>query len=254
MRTEEPPKSMDPKKNKTVLVLHTRLDEMLTEQAWERYFSQLPVETQAKVMRYRRWEDRQAAVFGRLLVAEGLKRFGFTANAVSRVWLDTYKRPVIDCGVDFNISHSGEYVVCALSEGARLGIDIEKRKPFCFMDLAECFSEREQEELIKSQNREAIFYDFWTMKESVLKADGRGLSVPMDQIIVKNGRVMLDGATWFVEKLDFGQDYTCHLATNTDSPSIEMQKVEFDGGAESLMIGRLPPREHINPGVRYDLT
>ncbi|MDR2383938.1 MAG: 4'-phosphopantetheinyl transferase superfamily protein [Prevotellaceae bacterium] len=29
------------------------------------------------------------------------------------------------------------------------------------------------------------FYDYWTIKESVIKAEGRGLSIPLKNIFVK---------------------------------------------------------------------
>jgi 4'-phosphopantetheinyl transferase len=141
-----------------------------------------------------------------------------------------------------------------VSEGVRVGIDIEKRKAFSFMDLADCFSAEEWEEMAKSENRKATFYDFWTMKESVLKADGRGLSMPMNRVRIKDGRARLDGTTWFLKELDFGPDYSCQLAINAEYSSLEMQKVGFDKEAEPLTIGRLLPEEHMNSGVQYDLT
>lgn len=250
--TEEKP--LTEKKGNTVHVLYTFFDQRLSQLAWERYLCKLPKETQTRILRYRRWEDRQAAVYGRLLLAEGLKRFGYTASATSGTRPDAHGRPILESGVDFNLSHSGRYVVCAMSERVRVGIDIEKRKEFCFTDLADCFSAEEWEEMAKSGNREAAFYDFWTMKESVLKGDGRGLSIPMGQVVIKDNLVRLDGTTWFLKELNFGPDYSCHLATNAECPSIEMQKVEFDEGFEFSVIGRLSPREHINIGVRYDLT
>jgi 4'-phosphopantetheinyl transferase len=126
-----------------------------------------------------------------------------------------------------------------VSEKARVGIDIEKRKIFCFSDLADCLSVGEQKKLVESGNRKATFYDFWTMKESVLKADGRGLSVPMGQVVINDGCVTLDGATWFLTELDFGPDYSCHLATSVEFSAIEMKKVEFNQASESCLAGRL---------------
>jgi 4'-phosphopantetheinyl transferase len=227
MRPVEAKESMDQKKGNIVQVLYSFSDRRLAEQAWETHFCKLPKETQTKIIRYRRWEDRQAGVFGKLLLMDAMKRYGYTTNALSSISLDAYGRPRTDYLVDFNISHSGEYVVCAVSEGERVGIDIENRKVFCFSELTDCFSAEEKEELMKSENRTARFYDFWTMKESVLKADGRGLSTPMDQIIIEDGRARLNGATWFLTELDFGSDYSCHLATNIEHPAIEIEKLEF---------------------------
>jgi 4'-phosphopantetheinyl transferase len=250
------------KRGRKIRVLYTFFDRNLPEQAWEPHLCKLPKENQAKVMRYQRWQDRQAAVFGKLLVMEGLKAYGYTANALSRICLDAYGRPRIDDLVDFNLSQSGEYVVCAVSQGVRVGIDIEKRKAFDFSDLATCFSGREMKGLITSENRTAAFYDLWTMKESVLKADGRGLSVPMSQLVINNGHVRLNGVTWFLKELDFGLDYSCHLAIDHEVSTIQMKKVDFDQKPEACRAGRLGPCPHAGdwdarddePEVGYDLT
>jgi 4'-phosphopantetheinyl transferase len=236
VRGEEAEQSVAEKKDSLIQVLYTFFDRRLPEQAWERHLCKLPKETQTRILRYRRWEDRQAGVFGKLLLMEGLKGFGYTPNVLSWIGSDGYGRPLIDCPLDFNLSHSGEYVVCAVSEGVRVGIDIEKRKAFSFMDLADCFSAEEWEEMAKSQSREATFYDFWTIKESVLKADGRGLSIPMSQVLTENGRARLNGATWYFMKLDFGANYSCHLATSIEVPALAIEKIDFDSDVGSPAI------------------
>jgi 4'-phosphopantetheinyl transferase len=235
--TEEKP--LTEKKGSTVQVLYTFFDRRLSEQAWESHLRKLPEETQIRILRYRRWEDRQAGVFGKLLLMEGLKGFGYTVNAISRTRPDAHGRPALECRVDFNISHSGEYVVCAVSNDTRVGIDIEKRKAFRFRDLADCFSAEEWEEMAKSGDGEAAFYNFWTMKESVLKADGKGLSMPMNRVRIKDGRANLEGAMWFLRELDFGPDYSCHLATDHEVSTIKMKKVGFDQGSDACRAGHL---------------
>ena len=82
------------------------------------------------------------------------------------------------------------------------------------------------------------FYKCWTTKESVLKADGRGLSVQMEDVVVKHGRVSLDGTTWFFRELDFGPYYSCHLTTNIELSTVQMVKIEFEQ-AECYGVGSL---------------
>jgi 4'-phosphopantetheinyl transferase len=227
------------KKDNTVQVLYSFFDEKFTEWAWEINFRRLPENIQAKVMRYRRWEDRQAKMLGHLLLREGLSERGFDVESLGVISTEQFGRPYVRQNVDFNVSHSGDYVVCAVSEGTRVGIDIEKRRAFSFSDLAECFTEDEQEELMNSENRTVTFYDLWTMKESVLKADGRGLFVPLSQVVIEDGLARLNGAKWFLTKLDFGADYSCHLATSTELATLELDKMEFDSDGRSPRAGEL---------------
>lgn len=75
-------------------------------------------------------------------------------------------------GVEFNISHSGNYVTIAISNKP-IGIDVEMVKNhFDHDELARaCFTLNERK-LISNLHD---FYIFWTRKEAILKASGEGL-------------------------------------------------------------------------------
>lgn len=87
--------------------------------------------------------------------------------------------------VEFNLSHSGQSVVCALSLHRALGIDIEQvRRPPNLLDFArDSFSPSEVMELATHPQDNQInrFFEYWTLKESYIKARGMGLSLPLDQ-------------------------------------------------------------------------
>ena len=87
-------------------------------------------------------------------------------------------------GVHFNISHSGDHVVCALS-GSPVGCDIESIKPFRENVAARCFSPEENAALAALTDpaaRETLFFRFWTLKESFLKAVGCGITRPLASV------------------------------------------------------------------------
>jgi 4'-phosphopantetheinyl transferase len=83
----------------------------------------------------------------------------------------------------FNVSHSAQLALIAVSAGHRLGIDIEKeRADIDVSALAErFFSTRERDGLraLPDRLRVAAFFACWTRKESFLKATGDGLSCPL---------------------------------------------------------------------------
>lgn len=86
-------------------------------------------------------------------------------------------KPYLEEGPFFSLSHSGEYAACAIAE-QEIGLDIQQEKAFDSMKLAKrFFSETEQQELAKCppEEREKLFYYFWTRKEAYGKLTGRGL-------------------------------------------------------------------------------
>lgn len=82
--------------------------------------------------------------------------------------------------VDFNVAHSKDTILIALSRNGSLGVDVEYfDRPTDIMDVAKHnFTETETsslEAIADPHTRHMTFYRYWTRKEAVLKADGRGL-------------------------------------------------------------------------------
>jgi len=81
----------------------------------------------------------------------------------------------------FNISHSGDIVVCAVHE-MPVGIDIEQVLYIeDYVEIAEsCYTEKEISYIAKTgDNSLSRFYDIWTLKESYIKCHGKGLAIPL---------------------------------------------------------------------------
>lgn len=93
-----------------------------------------------------------------------------------------------ESGLRFNVSHSGDIALLAFSLHQEIGVDVElKRADVDFLSLAELSFSRDERAAIHScspADRADLFYEFWTCKEACIKADGRGLSVPLDQFSV----------------------------------------------------------------------
>jgi phosphopantetheine--protein transferase-like protein len=86
--------------------------------------------------------------------------------------------------LDFNLSHSGDWLACAVTAGAPVGVDIEACKPKRdVMTLARRFFREEEVaslESCDSAGQRDQFYDFWTLKESAVKARGGVLVSGLD--------------------------------------------------------------------------
>jgi len=91
--------------------------------------------------------------------------------------------------VYFNISHSGHYVVCAVA-ATEVGIDVERVRKVNLRIAERFFSAPELHDLmvLDEESRKQDFITLWTIKESYLKAIGRGLTQHLNSFtIVKNG-------------------------------------------------------------------
>ena len=73
--------------------------------------------------------------------------------------------------VYFNLSHSGNMVMCAISD-MRVGCDIELMKKQPNLRVAKRFFAKEEYESIKENSD---FYRLWTLKESYVKLNGEGI-------------------------------------------------------------------------------
>ncbi len=85
-------------------------------------------------------------------------------------------KPYLDGEQEFNISHSGDYVLCAVDEKP-LGIDIEKisrMREAVFARIASPLEKAAAEKLSESEKKE-YYCSVWTKKESLLKLTGEGI-------------------------------------------------------------------------------
>jgi 4'-phosphopantetheinyl transferase len=90
--------------------------------------------------------------------------------------------------VHFNISHSGHYVICAVAE-TEIGIDVERIRKVDLRIAERFFSPSEIDDLMACDEKKRMpyFITLWTIKESYLKAIGRGLTQHLNSFtIVKN--------------------------------------------------------------------
>lgn len=99
-----------------------------------------------------------------------------------------YGKPfLVNSSLEFNISHSAQWVVCAINNNS-IGIDIEKIKKINYEGISKRFFTKQEHELICSDitiNKLNLFYKIWTLKESYIKEQGKGFSIPMNSFEIK---------------------------------------------------------------------
>ncbi|MEM7571970.1 MAG: 4'-phosphopantetheinyl transferase superfamily protein [Bacteroidota bacterium] len=186
--------------------------ERLKKLAWELLLRKLPMEMQTEVNAYRRWEDRQASLGGKLLLRKGLMDLISEEVVYQKLKKDQFQRPYLPINLDFNISHTEELVVCAFCLNDRVGIDIEKEKPINLAEFQRVFTPEEFQLLSKQKDHHPLFFNLWTRKEAVMKADGRGFHLDPADFSGLHSPVKINKQSWFLKAITTPQGWHGHLA------------------------------------------
>jgi 4'-phosphopantetheinyl transferase len=109
----------------------------------------------------------------------------------------------------FNLSHSGQWILCSLHDGP-VGVDVEQESSRGHRAEEAFMSEEElhRHQQLPGEERLADFFRLWTLKESLLKAAGTGLSHDPRSITIGQDALPLAGAppappgkSWVLEPL-----------------------------------------------------
>jgi 4'-phosphopantetheinyl transferase len=143
--------------------------------------------------RFHRQIDRDNFILTRGTLRTIIAQYLSISSAKINFVYSAYGKPSIDekqnyHDLRFNLSHSNEIALLAITRGCEIGIDIEFiRKDFATWEIAEdYFSEKELEMLraLPEHLQTRAFFNCWTRKEAYIKALGEGLSHPLNKFAV----------------------------------------------------------------------
>jgi len=150
-------------------------------------FQYLPSDSQLRLKDRPNNNSKLQTVCGELLARYSIAKF--TGNAHHKITLVFGEKGKPHIGnltdVHFNISHSGHYVVCAVA-ATEVGIDVERVRKVNLRIAERFFSVPELHDLIMldEESRKQYFITLWTIKESYLKAIGRGLTQHLNSFTI----------------------------------------------------------------------
>lgn len=112
--------------------------------------------------------------------------------------------------LQFNLSHTQGMIVCAVNKKQVIGVDVEGSRPLKYIKqmCKKNYTNQERADIFSTNFPEKQlhrFYTYWTLKESLVKAIGCGLSMPLKRI----GFIQLKNNDWTLE-------------TDAIAPSIEL--------------------------------
>nr|WP_211217462.1 4'-phosphopantetheinyl transferase superfamily protein [Segetibacter koreensis] len=170
----------------------------------------------------------QRSLIAKILLIKGLKQMGLTSYLLSDLKLTEFKRPYFDSLIDFNISHSADYIICAITKTGKIGVDIEAIQNIPILSFEDQFSSKEWDSILQGENVLQSFYILWTQKEAFLKAIGTGLYLPLDKITISDNKIDWNNEEWFLHQIKIDDRYVSHLSTNILSPTIVVEKMNLN--------------------------
>ncbi len=201
--------------NNYIHIYYIKQSEKLTNEIFQQLLLQLPNEFQKDINVYKHWESAQASLLGKVLLQYGFQKLNLSYS-LHDIQIGAKDRPFINDEIDFNISHSGEYIIVAIVANAKVGVDIEKQRKLNVNLFRKYFDDNEWNEIQSSAITLQTFLDLWTIKESAIKCDGRGVEILSEthkDYKIKNS-VYCDNKEFYFQSIEIENDYACCVCSN----------------------------------------
>ena len=173
----------------------------LTNDEYTQWYSLMSEDKQQRVDRFRFADDRKRTVAGEMLARNAIAEWCSVDPKSIKFAIGEHRKPyAVDLDVEFNISHSGDMVVCAVDDYP-VGIDIEQIRPIdlsvakhvCTEDeLTYLFGHRPTEDaFVYTEDMEILtrFFELWTKKEAYGKCIGKSFC-DITRCLLNNQRII----------------------------------------------------------------
>lgn len=172
---------------------YTLTNEIQNKLLLDKYLEVTNKKEKSKINRYVFEKDRHNC-----LVTRGLQRF--VLSQCTNIPPESFEfeenshgKPDIKPGVTnipirFNLSHAKGLTACAVILNHEIGIDVEDSTRKINLNIADRFFSSQESEYILNKpehKKKETFFDFWTLKESYIKAKGKGLAIPLTKFSFK---------------------------------------------------------------------
>lgn len=195
-----------------MFILYAFIDKHCHEPLLDKYLNSFPENFKRKILRYRRWQDTQLSLLGRVLLTYGLKNYYQVSEF--EIDLSHVNKPYLkEQNIYFNITHSEKLVICIIADFP-VGIDAEFiHEKINYMDFQSQMTVREFNEIHHADNKIKCLLKYWTKKEAIIKADGRGLQIPLQSFEFVNNECLVQDKTFFVKEIFIHDNYLVHIAS-----------------------------------------
>jgi 4'-phosphopantetheinyl transferase len=190
------------------------------------YLLLLNADEQKRAARFRFPEHRRRFIIARAVLRQILCFYTKIAPDKIEFSYNEHDKPALvlpaDKTLQFNLSHSADLAVYAIARQL-VGIDVEQIQSRYELGLPErFFSAQECEHLqqVPEHERVIAFYRLWARKEAIIKASGKGLSIPLSNFSVSayddREKIVLGHEVWYLQPLTLDPAFAAALASQQD--------------------------------------
>jgi 4'-phosphopantetheinyl transferase len=144
-----------------------------------------------------------------------------------------------NAGIHFNLAHTGELALLAVTRIGAVGVDVESVRPVNNVNelVARFFSPRENAlfQKVPDENKPAAFFNLWTRKEALLKATGEGITRSLSLVEVsflpgEPARLIaisgdtVKAARWSLREMTPATGYTAAVAIQAENVRVQCWK------------------------------
>lgn len=141
-----------------------------------------------KIAKYKNPAPARLSMGAGILLWLAMEKCGY-ANHYYDIKFGKFGKPYFeDIAFHFSLSHSGDYVICVYSD-ITVGADLQKINHKMPKYTNKILSDEEKSFLEKNNEANQLFFHLWTKKESLIKWDGRGLRLPLNQFSFIKGQI-----------------------------------------------------------------
>lgn len=185
------PFDLETGRSRPIYLWCTFYSDLENEALLREYRSLLSESERQQEMRFHFARDRRRYLVTRALVRTVLSRYANIAPAEWTFGVNDYGRPLIANAasaarqISFNVSHTDSLIILAVAQGHEVGVDVENtRVRAACIEIADRFfapAEVSALHALPKARQQHRFFEYWTLKESYIKARSMGLSIPLDQ-------------------------------------------------------------------------
>ena len=154
------------------------------------FYNEIPQIKINKICKIKNYEAKIRSIVGEMNLKELLEKNNVPYNSLD-YYINAYGKPYLKNNkIFFNISHSFDYVVTAISNN-EIGIDIEKIRKTPINVINQFATKREKEYILSSNdNIEERIFKIYTLKEAYFKMLGTNLNNILEvEFIIKNDTI-----------------------------------------------------------------
>ena len=198
------------KKEEKTLLFYASAAPLSDPELFLKAYSSVSAGRREKCDRFRFDRDKRLCLGAGVLLNYALGFFRCSPSSREIVTGENGKPFFRDKGIFFNLSHSGDFVLCAVST-REVGCDIEQVRGIDLNIARRFFFGSEYDDILSrptDREKTEMFFRYWTLKESFMKATGKGMSLPLDSFSVTPGDPVGLSQTFDRRKYDL-REFSC---------------------------------------------